>query len=61
MLKEKRWYTCRDVADILEVSPQRISQMAKVGLLPHYRIGRTIKIDREEFSAWLDSNRRGPT
>jgi excisionase family DNA binding protein len=60
LAEEKRWYRVKDVAQILEVSPQRVSQMAASGLIPHYRIGRTIKVDREEFARWLASRRRGP-
>lgn len=61
MITEPRWYKLKDVADILEVSPQRVSQMAKAGLLPVYSIGNTTKIDREEFDKWLLSRRRGPS
>jgi excisionase family DNA binding protein len=60
VLTESRWYTAREVARILEVTPQRVSQMTRDEILPHYRIGRTVKIDREEFHAWLESQRRGP-
>ncbi len=60
MLTERRWYRVRDVAEILEVTPQRVSQMAAAGIIPHYKIGRTIKIDREQFQAWLESRHRGP-
>lgn len=60
MLTEQRWYRVKDVARILEVTPQRVSQMAKDGILPHYRIGKTVKIDREEFGNWLQSRRFGP-
>ena len=60
MLTERRWYRVADVARMLEVTPQRVSQMCKDEIIPHYRIGKTVKIDREEFASWLESRRRGP-
>jgi excisionase family DNA binding protein len=58
--ERQRWIRVKDVAGILEVTPQRVSQMVKQDTIPHYRIGRTVKIDREEFFAWLKSRKRGP-
>lgn len=61
MLKERaKWMRVKEAAEILEVTPQRISQMCKDETIPHYRIGRTVKIDRERFFQWLESRRRGP-
>lgn len=61
MLKERqRWMRASDVAEILEVTPQRVSQMVKQDIFPHYRIGKTVKVDRDEFFAWLESRKRGP-
>ena len=57
---KSRWMRVKDVAEILEVTPQRVSQMIARDLIPHYRIGRTVKIDRHEFARWLESRKRGP-
>lgn len=59
--KDKRWIKVKDVAEMLEVTPQRVSQMVRDDLIPHYRIGRTVKVDRKEFERWLLGRRRGPS
>ena len=61
VLKERtRWMRAREAAEILEVTPQRVSQMCKDRTIPHYRLGKSIKIDRDEFERWLKSRRQGP-
>jgi excisionase family DNA binding protein len=61
VLRERvKWMRVREAAEILEVTPQRVSQMCRDETIPHYRIGRTVKIDREEFFRWLASRKRGP-
>lgn len=59
MLIESRWYRLKDIADILGVTPQRASQMAKDNMFPHYKFGHTVKIDRVEFHEWLESRHFG--
>lgn len=46
--------TAQDVSIILRVSPHRIYQMARQGMLPAIRVGRCLRIDEAKLQAWLD-------
>ena len=58
MLTEGRWLRVKDVADILGVSSQRVSQRPSKPHLPLQDLGNRTKIDREQIFAWLESRRR---
>lgn len=45
--------TVRDVARMLNLSPQRVYALCAQGVLPHRRIGRAIWLMRPELEAWL--------
>jgi excisionase family DNA binding protein len=38
--------TCRDVAEILQLSVQSVHQLVRAGLIPASRIGRSIRVDK---------------
>ena len=42
------------VAEILGLSEAMIYKMAKNGLLPHYRIGTSVRFDPRAISEWYD-------
>lgn len=46
--------TAQDVSIILRVTPHRIYQMARQGVLPAIRVGRCLRIDEAKLQAWLD-------
>lgn len=46
--------TAQDVSIILRVTPHRIYQMARQGMLPAIRVGRCLRIDEAKLQAWLD-------
>lgn len=46
--------TAQDVSVILRVTPHRVYQMAREGLLPTIRVGRCLRIDKAKLQAWLD-------
>jgi excisionase family DNA binding protein len=43
----------REVAKLLDVTPQHIYGLAARGLIPCFRIGGAIRFDPHEFAAWL--------
>lgn len=51
-----RFLTADEVAEELRVRRDRVYQLAREGILPVVRLGRTIRVDREVFEEWT---RRG--
>ncbi|MGE5584938.1 MAG: helix-turn-helix domain-containing protein [Bacillota bacterium] len=51
-----RFLTVDEVARELQVRRDRVYELARDGILPVVRLGRTIRIDREAFEEWV---RRG--
>ena len=43
---------------LLGVSKSTVYDMAKYGDLPHYRIGRSVKVRVSEITAWLEQKQR---
>jgi excisionase family DNA binding protein len=55
----REWMTVAEVADELGLSTPRVYQLISENIVPGvYRTGkRTLRIDRREFSEWLESRR----
>ena len=51
--------TAQDTAVILRVTPHRVYQMAREGLLPSIRVGRCLRIDEARLQTWLDGGGLG--
>lgn len=52
-----------DVAVAAEFLDRSVNSMyidCRAGLIPHYRIGNSLRFDLDELKAWLEFNRRGP-
>ena len=43
----------RPIAAHLGVRPHQVHYWCKAGLLPHFRVGRTLCADREALRAWV--------
>lgn len=43
----------REVAKLLEVTPQHIYALVAEGSIPSFRIGGSIRFDPHDFAAWL--------
>lgn len=43
----------REVARLLDVTPQHIYGLAAQGLIPCFRVGGAIRFDPHEFAKWL--------
>ena len=43
------------VAEILDLTPARIYELVREGVLPAVRLGRQVRIDPEALEAWIDS------
>jgi len=45
--------TIPQVAERLQVSPQRAYEMARAGLLPAVRLGRQVRVSEEALEDWI--------
>jgi len=45
--------TIPEAARFLKISKSKVYQMAKEGKLPHFKIGRNIRIRKEDLKEWL--------
>lgn len=54
MEKEKEFYKAEDLAKMLDVNIMTIYRYIKAGRLIAYKIGREFRIDKNEFSGFLN-------
>lgn len=55
MIKEKDFYKAEDLAESLEVNIMTIYRYIKAGKLKAYKIGKEYRIDKVEFSNFLNN------
>ncbi len=51
--ERRRLLRVPEVARILDISEQRVYEMARQGLLPHVRLGRQIRIDHRALDDFI--------
>jgi excisionase family DNA binding protein len=44
-----------EVAEMLDVPPARVYEMARRGLLPVVRMGRQVRVDPEQLETWIEA------
>jgi excisionase family DNA binding protein len=50
--------TTNEVARILKVKPSRVQELVRQGILPHFRLGRQIRIDRQQLQHFIERGGR---
>lgn len=55
MIKEKEFYKAEELAEVLQVNIMTIYRYIKAKKLKSYKIGREYRIDKSEFSRFLNS------
>jgi len=55
MKKEKEFYKPQEVAEMLRVNMMTIYRYVKAGRLKAYKIGGEFRIDKEEYTRFLNS------
>ena len=53
-MKEKAYYTSKELAEVLSVNVMTVYQYIKAKRLKAYKIGKEFRIDREEFEQFMD-------
>lgn len=51
--------TMGEVANILNVTPQRAYELARAGLLPTVKLGRQVRVDEARLSDWIQKGGAG--
>lgn len=58
-MKQKEFYTAKNLAEKLEVNIMTIYRYIKAGKLEAYKIGKEFRIDKNEFNKFLDRAKTG--
>jgi excisionase family DNA binding protein len=56
---DREWLTREEVCDLLQIGPTKLWQLQTSGELPVSRIGRLVRIHREDVDAFMRRNREG--
>jgi len=46
--------TLAEAADYLKISYHRAAELARTNALPHFRLGRQIRVSRTELMEWIE-------
>ena len=57
----KRYYTAKEVAEMMSVTPEAIYYMIGKGEIPFVRLGRSVRIPIREFEAMLEATQKEVT
>lgn len=53
------WITVKEAAIFLNIKEKTIYHIVNHGLIPHYRIGKMVRFDKEELDNWMRSKKAG--
>jgi excisionase family DNA binding protein len=56
---EKEWLTVAELQDWLTIGRSKVYELISTGELPSYKVGRVLRLRRQDVEAWLEQNRRG--
>ena len=56
-MKQEKFYTARELADILKLNIMTIYRYIKAGKLKAYKIGKEFRIEKDEFNKFLEVNK----
>lgn len=48
-----KFYTAPQIADLIQVTPARVYEAVRLGILPAVHIGRQIRIEETAFQDWV--------
>ncbi len=53
------WITVKEAAIFLNIKEKTIYYLVNQGLIPHYRIGKMVRFNKEELKNWMRSKKAG--
>jgi excisionase family DNA binding protein len=56
-LPEKKWLTLVEVQQILGLGRTKTYELTATGEIPAVKIGRVLRVNREELDGWLETKR----
>jgi excisionase family DNA binding protein len=57
----QEWLTLRQVQEILGIGSTKAYELVATGEIPSVRIGRAIRVSRQELERWLEEQRYSST
>jgi excisionase family DNA binding protein len=54
---EQEWYTVNELQRWLRLGRSKTYELIQTGEIPSYRIGRIVRIRRQDVETWLEENR----
>jgi len=54
----QEWLTLRQVQEILGIGSTKAYELVATGVIPSIKIGRSIRVNRQELEGWLEAQRR---
>jgi len=54
----QEWLTLRQVQEILGIGSTKTYELVATGVIPSIKIGRSIRVNRQELEGWLEAQRR---
>jgi len=53
------WITVKDAANFLSIKGKTIYYLVNHGLIPHYRIGKMVRFNKDELENWMKAKKAG--
>ncbi len=53
------WLTVKEAGVFLNIKEKTIYYFVNHGLIPHYRIGKMVRFNKDELESWMRSKRAG--
>ena len=53
--RTRRIVSVKPIAELLDVTPARVYDLAQQDLIPHIKLGRQVRFDLDKVEAWLES------
>jgi excisionase family DNA binding protein len=57
---ENQYLTIDELSQYLHLKKSTLYSKVKSGDLPHYKVGRLLRFNKEDVDRWMESNRREP-
>ena len=51
----RRIVSVKPIAELLDVKPSRVYDLAQQDLIPHIKLGRQVRFDLDKVEAWLEA------
>lgn len=52
------WLTVQEAADLLRVPVSWLYERTRTNSIPHVKLGKYVRFDRDELAAWIDDLKR---